>query len=347
MDSLTMYIDLKEMSSKKQSPLNEIGYFLGVGNKSKCDVSHFEQAKALTMCIIQEIINDGVDHSTFLSAVTDGIKSGWNKEIRKVDVLLLLRAIDKILHEDDYSIENDEDINKFFLNSSKKISVTSFEEEVKTILNSLAGFYEGIMPLRRYMHFAGTMGKKTDDKVTDKEDSSDNPDCSENMCLTILQIRKRMQEKLQADWISSQNEITSSLQAIQPDIATILKTIMDFTQTTDEKFVLRLVDLLLELYNLLYDGYVSHKEYAYTSNNKNYQNAVENYVAYMDSIADIMTSFGIEEIYSNPGDEFDPHLHETSEYPNLGRKTAIIKDHLKSGFVYKDNIIQKELVTLE
>ena len=65
------------------------------------------------------------------------------------------------------------------------------------------------------------------------------------MYLTIIQIRKRMQEKLQADWVSSQNEITSSLQAIQPDVATILKTIMDFTQTTDEKFVLIFILALL------------------------------------------------------------------------------------------------------
>lgn len=344
MDSLTMYINLKEMSATERDPLDGISYILEYGEHSRNNKNHSEEAKALAICITQEIINDGIDHSTFLSAVVDGIKTGWDKRIRKVDVLLLLRAINKLLYEDDYSIENDEDLNKYFLNSSKKVNVTSFEGEIKTILDSLSDFYDGIIPLRRYMRFTETMRKESENRVTDKDDSSNH---SENMYLTIIQIRKRMQEKLQADWVSSQNEITSSLQAIQPDVATILKTIMDFTQTTDEKFVLRLVDLLLELYNLLYDGYVSHKEYAYTSNNKDYQNAIENYVAYMDSIADIMASFGVEEIYSNPGEEFNPHLHEVSDQPNFGRKVAIIKDHLKSGFEYKDNIIQKELVTLE
>ncbi len=347
MDSLTMYIDLKDMPVAKRDPLNGIGYILGYGEHSKSDINHSEDAKALAMCIIQEIINNGVENSTFLSAVSDGIKSGWNKEIRKVDVLLLLHAIDKMLHEDDYSIETDEEISRYFLNSSKKVSVASFEEEVTRILDSLVNFYEGTILLRRYMRFAGT--KKSDDGTADKEDlsSSNDSDYYDNMSLTDLHIRKKMQDKLQEDWISSQNEITNSLKAIQPDIATILETIMNFTKTTDEKFVLRLVDLLLDLYNLLYDGYVFHKERAYTSNNRDYQNAVENYVAYMDTIADIMASFGVEEIYSNPGDEFNPHLHEVCNNPNFGRKTAVIKEHLKSGFEYKENVIQKELIVLE
>ncbi len=156
MDSLNMYIDLKEMSVAKRDPLNGIGYILGYDEHSKSDINHSEDAKTLVICIIQEIINGGIEHSTFLSAVSNGIKSGWKKEIRKVDALLLLHAIDKMLYEDNYLIETDEEMNKYFLNSSKKVSVASFEEKVTRILDSLVGFYDGTIVLRRYMRFAGT-----------------------------------------------------------------------------------------------------------------------------------------------------------------------------------------------
>ncbi len=339
-----MYINLKETAVKTREPLNGIDYILEYGKHSKSSVDHSEDAMSLAICIIQEVINGGIDNSTFLFAVSNGIKLDWDETVRKIDALLLLRAIDKMLHEDDYSIENDEEVKEYFLNFSKKVNVVSFEKEVTKILEFLVGFYEGTVSLKRYVHFSKIVGKKLGDIGSEEENISSSGD---SLCSTDLQIRRKMQDKLQEDWINSQNEITGILKSIQPNIATILEAIMNFTKTTDEKFVLRFVDLLLELYNLLYDGYVSHKKYAYTSNDKNYQNAVENYIAYMDSIADIMASFGVEEIYSNPGEKFNPHIHEAYNNLNLGCKSAIIKEHLKSGFEYKENIIQKEVVVLK
>lgn len=68
-----------------------------------------------------------------------------------------------------------------------------------------------------------------------------------------------MQDKLREDWLTSQNEITKSLQVLQPDVAKILESIMTFTRNTDESFVLRLSDLLIGFYNSIYDCYEFHK----------------------------------------------------------------------------------------
>lgn len=340
-----MYIDFKQRSEPKKDPLNSIGYIFGRGERPKDNNNHSKDAKSLVICIIQEVINGGIDNSSFLTVISDGIRSNWNNDVSKVDAILLLRAIDETLHNDDYLIESDDLLKELFLNASKKGSVVSFEEEATSILDFLRSFYENVESLRRYGRCSVEINESDSKSETASQEGSNIDDNTKST--RDLLIRKKMQKQLQENWLGAQNEISLSLKNIQPDIASLLETVMNFTKSIDEKFVLRLVDLLVELYNLLYDGYVAHRNYAYDSNNKNYQNAVENYLAYMDSIADIMSSFGVEEIYSNPGEEYNPHIHEHHVVQNNAKKSAIIKEHLKSGFIYKDNIIQKELVVLE
>ena len=343
MDSLTMYLNLKEaLNPEKKSLIEEVVHVCSSNQRSK---KGCKEAKVLIFRIIHEIIEGGTENSTFVMAVNNEYYSEENKEIREVDAWLLLNATIKLLSTDNYSVEEDKNFCENFLNLSKKSSVENFEQEIMQMINSLNDFYKSLVPLKRYVKFKEKLQNKSDLETDDE--SKNILECQECERTNYNEMRKKMQDKLREDWLTSQNEITKSLQVLQPDVTKILESIMSFTRNTDESFVLRLSDLLIGFYNSIYDCYEFHKKYTDLTEDENYKNAVENYCMYMDEITDIMSSFGVEEIYSNPGEEFDPHIHELCENVKLKRKKYVLKVHLKSGFRYKDNIIQKELVVLE
>lgn len=158
--------------------------------------------------------------------------------------------------------------------------------------------------------------------------------------------RRMEQNKINVQlWHDEQAGINAKLMEMQPVISQLLKDFMAFSDKITEQYVLQFARMQIELFNLIYDGYVYHKKEAGLSGNKDYVNAISNYNEYMLSIIDHLSVFGIEEIVSNPGTTFDGTIHE-SDTVSFSSKNALIAESVRSGFKYKNIVIQKEKIKI-
>lgn len=160
-------------------------------------------------------------------------------------------------------------------------------------------------------------------------------------------IKKRRIENIDIinKWHSEIDDINGALKSMQPDVSKMLENIMGFSDKITEKYVLQFARMQIELYNFISDNYMYHKNASEQSGNQDYINAVDNYEEFLYSISDALAVFGVEEIASHSGDSFDGKIHE-AKICDFSSRNAIIKKSIRSGYRYKDIIIQKERVEL-
>lgn len=145
-------------------------------------------------------------------------------------------------------------------------------------------------------------------------------------------------------WHNETLKIQQKLNEMQPMVGEVLKKMTGFANEITEGYVLQFAKMQIELYNLISDNLFYHANAVRRSNDQNYVNAVANYQEFLDMIVDNLSAFGIEEISSGLGTRFDGSVHEVVDNADFSPKLSSVKDSLRSGFKYKDIIIQKEKI---
>lgn len=145
-------------------------------------------------------------------------------------------------------------------------------------------------------------------------------------------------------WHDENQVIISKLNEMQPLISKILQKIMQFSDDITESYILQFAKMQIELFNLIADNLQYHINVVAKSNNQDYHNAVSNYQEFMDTIIDNLSAFGIEEITSRVGSRFDGNLHEVMDSTDFSPRLSSVKESVRTGFKYKDIIIQKERI---
>ncbi len=158
--------------------------------------------------------------------------------------------------------------------------------------------------------------------------------------------KRREQNRVHVQlWHDEQARISEKLMEMQPALGQLIKGFMNFSDTITEQYVLQFAKMQAELFDLIWDACLYHKKKAESSGSRDYMNAVLNYEEYMFSIVDSLAAFGIEEICSSPGTAFDGMIHEPDS-GSFSTKTALVGESVRSGFRYKDIIIQKEKIKI-
>lgn len=147
-------------------------------------------------------------------------------------------------------------------------------------------------------------------------------------------------------WHNKQDEISAKLIKMQPSVSQLLENFMSFSDNITNQYVLQFAKMQIELFDFISEVYVYHKKKIKLSENQDYVNSVLNYKDFMDSICDGLAVFGIEEICSEPGTCFDGMIHEP-DINLFSSKTALIEESIRTGFKYKDIIIQKEKIKIK
>ena len=147
-------------------------------------------------------------------------------------------------------------------------------------------------------------------------------------------------------WHDEQAGISAKLMEMQPVLSQLLKGFLTFSDNITEQYVLQFARMQIELFDLISDAYLYHKKRAEFSGSQDYVNAVLNYEVYMFSIVDSLAVFGVEEICTGPEESFDGMIHEPDS-DSFSTKTALVEESVRSGFRYKDLIIQKERVRIK
>lgn len=132
--------------------------------------------------------------------------------------------------------------------------------------------------------------------------------------------------------------------AMQPMVSQLLQKMMSFSNEVTENYVLQFAKMQIELFNLVSDNYDYHKKAVADTDHNDYKKAVSNYRSFMELILDNLSAFGVEEISSKEGDAFDGALHEVIDNSDFSPKTATVKESVRTGFRYKDIILQKEKI---
>lgn len=158
--------------------------------------------------------------------------------------------------------------------------------------------------------------------------------------------RKENQAHIQA-WHEEQAQIMAQIAQMQPAVSKLLQGFISFSDQMTDNCVLQFARSLIDLYNLIADGYSYHQRLAEESGDINYRKAVMNYEEYCSSIIDCLAPFGVEEISSAPGEGFDGKIHDAQNSADFSSRTALVKESLRTGFRYKDLILQKEKVSVE
>ena len=145
-------------------------------------------------------------------------------------------------------------------------------------------------------------------------------------------------------WHDENFSIQKKLSELQPAVSDVLQKIMQFSTEITESYVLQFAKMQIELYNLISDNLAYHTNVVNGSNNKDYYNAVSNYQEFLDMIIDNLSAFGVEEISSRVGSRFDGNCHEVIDNADFSPRLSNVKESVRSGFKYKDIIIQKEKI---
>ena len=156
--------------------------------------------------------------------------------------------------------------------------------------------------------------------------------------------RLALRQQTVEQWHKDCLQLNDVVLTLQSDMSGLLSRFIGFSDSLTENYVLRFANNLIELYDLIYDGFNYHNPRGRTSGDLNYCNSVANYQVYMDVITDALADFGVEEIKSIPADSFDGRIHEVRNTSNFTPRISTIKTTVRSGFRYGDIVLQKEWV---
>ncbi|MDR3216669.1 MAG: hypothetical protein LBT55_04555 [Clostridiaceae bacterium] len=155
--------------------------------------------------------------------------------------------------------------------------------------------------------------------------------------------------------IKSANEIktqhTKDLQDVQVDIQSAYGKLTTIENGIKHEYVKNSYESLIEVYNLISDGYKAMLPVLQSSTDRDLKIMVNNQEAFLKIIKGHLARIGVEEISSKEGTLYDGRIHELYDRTKLYdssinlQKAAIINSW-RSGFKFNDKILQKEMVVI-
>lgn len=101
----------------------------------------------------------------------------------------------------------------------------------------------------------------------------------------------------------------------------------------------------LELFNLIADSRDSAWEVSHQTNNQDLENTAYNLEAFLDMITEYLSDFGIQTVITNPGERFSAKFHSAENAGDtFDPRLAMVKRSLRRGFVWGEQVLQKEKV---
>lgn len=162
----------------------------------------------------------------------------------------------------------------------------------------------------------------------------------------ITQMRIEANQKNIEKWHDQNNVLKQQFLEVQPLLAQSLEKIMTFSNEITEQYVIQFASSQIQLFNLIADSYDYHCQLALNSDNEDYKNAILNYEDFLEVIVDNLAMFGIEEIHSETNVPFDGKYHEVINQQQFSPKETVVKESARSGFKYRDIILQKEKISI-
>ncbi len=346
MDSYSLYIEICR-NARRISPKERLLY-----------------VEEMVKCIKNEVFTEpySVKKSSFIQAVVEMINSKIARrdyanraasDISIVDAHVILEVLlEELRGNSGQVIEHYRSFSEYLFCGKRFFG--NMQEEMETMVQIVR---EIIVLIRKKAEEAQAEAKEqseikeeaeadTQSENTEKAEAvAPKPPVIDEKRNALLEQRVQSNKESVQKWHEEMRKTRESLMELQPSVSKLLEGFMNFSDSTTQNYVLQFAKGQIELYDLISDNYLYHKERIKENANEDYINAVQNYEDFLYTIADGLSLFGIEEISSVTGDVFDGKLHE-ADRNDFSSRTAIIKESVRSGFRYEDIIIQKEKVMI-
>lgn len=160
------------------------------------------------------------------------------------------------------------------------------------------------------------------------------------------QLRMRDNRARVQAWRREQTQIREKIARMQPSAGKELEKFISSSNNIIKDSFLQFASEMIEVFNLISDGYAYHRRIVEASDNADYLQAVLSYEEFCLSIIDCLALFEVEEIRTPSGERFNGQIHEPVGNARAGfaAKAAFVTESVRAGFKYKDVIIQKEKV---
>lgn len=290
----------------------------------------------IVQCIISEIMAEPYDlnRSTFIIETLKLIKiikmgdgaMGNTITVYPYDVYAIVKALGEKIANPDFAASSSRNYQEYSMHLFRGMQIKGDQQSEMTEVNRILKEIQKKVDEKREKSTFETRRTMNGTSMEKSLERSNN--CKVNV--------QRWHEENQA--------IRRELAEMQPSISEILQKMMQFSTEITESYVLQFAKMQIELYNLISDNLQYHRSIVNGSNNQDYYNAVSNYQEFMYMIIDNLSAFGVEEISSRNGSRFDGNLHEVIDSPDFSPRCSSVKESVRTGFKYKDIVIQKEKI---
>ena len=339
------------------------------------DQIKLKKVDEIVQCVIEEIMNEPYDlnRSSFIREAVRlirNIKMGDGAGERRIslypyDTYVIIRALTEKINNSSFTVITSMDFQKYANNLFEGMQFCGDQRAVMTEVN------RGLKDIQKFVD------ERKERRTFDKRRTTE----AYNMPSERFTVQTRMDEgtkpmdggmqnkSIQAKrkafstfppdktlersnnckinvqkWHDENQSILKKLNEMQPSVSQVLQKMMQFSEEITKSYILQFAKMQIELFNLIVDNLQYHLNAVTGSNDQNYHNAVSNYQEFMDMLVDNLSAFGIEEITSRVGSRFDGNLHEVMNSTDFSPRLSSVKESVRTGFKYKDIIIQKERI---
>ena len=158
-----------------------------------------------------------------------------------------------------------------------------------------------------------------------------------------LSANKRLNEY--TDEHSSTEECFS---AVREALVKANESIKRLEDSVSESITRKAYTQLIELYNLIADAKDSTFSLASQTNSQDLENAACNMDVFLDMLVEYLADYGVQTIASFPGDAFSAKHHTLGKTGiQFDPRNARILRSLRNGFIWGEQVLQKERVEIE
>ena len=168
----------------------------------------------------------------------------------------------------------------------------------------------------------------------------------------IAEARKRIvvfsnENRLKSNF-ESQKQINDNFNMVRDALLRTNETFKKLENSINVRFTEKVFTRFLELYNLIVDTRNSMSKKAINNSNAELEMIIHNLNIYLDMIVEYLADFGVKTICTSPGNKFSVRDHElVGDNNQCDYRALIVRKSLRNGFVWDEQIIQKEQVYAE
>lgn len=321
-----------------------------------------EMVDQIVKNIVQEIMCPPYDmtNSSFIVEMAQALKDGWRtgSTISPLDAWVVTMSLAYFLKERSDSAANIPEIRNIADSIFKCKSFPDGLQNPRSLMRSLLNEVRQVLEDERLKEIVSTTDMRGRGKYPDLQKRSsleikstadqDKAEPSSNNVKIDESDRLRIENKALnvQKWHESLEAVSGQLLELQPIVSGVLEKIMSFSKDMTEGYVLQFAKMQIEFYDLIADNYDFHVQACKNCHNRDYINAVNNYAEFLILITENLSVFGVEEIKSEVGERFDGKLHEVVGNDLFQPRMVVVKKSIRSGFKYKDIILQKEKIII-